>query len=50
MLMAPLPPSLLSNDVQNARLMSNTEALHYWDRKVQILRANLEVVGSFASI
>lgn len=50
MLMAPLPPSLLSNDVQNARLMSNMEALHSRDRKVQILRIDLEVAGSFASI
>lgn len=50
MLVAPLPLSLLSNNVQNARLRSNTEALRYRDRKVQILRTNLEVVGSFASI
>lgn len=49
MLMAPLLPSLLSNDVQNARLMRKMEALCCWDGKVQVLRTDLEVVGSFAS-
>lgn len=48
MFMAPLPPSLSSNDVQNLRLMSNTEALHCQDRKVQIVfwRADSEVSSS----
>lgn len=49
-LMSPLPQNLLTNDVQNARLMSNTKMLHYQDIKVQILRNNMEGVGFFVSI
>lgn len=49
-LTSPLPQNLLTNDVQNARPMSNTEMLHYQDIKVQILRNNMEGVGFFVSI
>lgn len=49
-LMSPLPRNLLTNDVQNARLMSNTKMLHYQDINVQILRNNMEGVDFFVSI
>lgn len=49
-LMSPLPRNLLTNDVQNARLMSNMKMLHYQDIKVQILRNNMEGVDFFVSI